>query len=111
MKEVRPKLKEVFDFLKKNKYVLATLIFVALILFSSYNVFKYRKLYAQRKELMEKKKYYENEIKKDSANTIKLQKSIKEIERYGREKFMMKRENEDIYIIKSSADTVKTDKK
>lgn len=110
MKEINPKLKKVFLFLK-NKYVIVTIIFILLILFSPYGIFQYRRLNNQRKELREKKIYYEDEIKRDSLNTIKLQKSIKEMERFGREKYMMKRENEDIYIIKSAEDTTQINKK
>jgi len=110
MKEVNPKLKKVLVFLK-NKYVIVTIVFIYLILFSRFGILEYRRLNNQRNELIDKKVYYENEIKKDSTNTIKLQKSIKEMERFGREKYMMKRENEDIFIIKSAEDTLQVNKK
>ncbi|MBR1770090.1 MAG: hypothetical protein IJ748_06505 [Bacteroidales bacterium] len=95
--------KKIFNFFK-NRYVIVTIIFILLMLFSSNsNIFYFKDLSKQRKELREKKAYYENEIRRDSLNTIRLQKNVKEIERYGREKYMMKKENEDVYIIKPSS--------
>lgn len=40
------------------------------------------------------------EIKSDSLRILELQKDIKTLEKFGREKYMMKKENEDIYVIK-----------
>lgn len=104
MKELDPKVKKLLAFLK-NKYVIASVVFILILLFSSNNIFYLRKLSKQKKELIQKKDYYEKEIERDSVNMIRLQKNLREVERYGREKYMMKRENEDIYIIKSSQDT------
>ena len=42
--------------------------------------------------------YYKNKISKDKATIEKLQDSLS-LERYAREKYLMKKENEDIYII------------
>mgnify|MGYP007112378061 FL=1 len=47
-----------------------------------------------------KKEFYEKEMKQDSINIIKLKTDFDAIEKYGREKYMMKRDNEDIYIIR-----------
>ncbi len=105
MKNINPKLKKVL-IVAKNKYFIATAVFVLVLFISQYNIPSYLKLRKQKKDLKAKKEYLEREIKKDSINTLKLQKNIKEIERYGREKYMMKKDNEDIYIIRSSKDTI-----
>ena len=49
-------------------------------------------------ELETNKKYYKDEITKDSIS-IKHLKNDDHVEKYGREKYFMKRNNEDIYII------------
>ncbi|MGB0879569.1 MAG: FtsB family cell division protein [Polaribacter sp.] len=48
--------------------------------------------------------FYESKIKEDKAIIKKLQDSL-QLERFAREKYLMKKENEDIYIIEF--DTIK----
>ena len=55
------------------------------------------------------KKYYQDEIRKDSENIKKL-KNPDQIEKYAREKYYMKRESEDIYIIEFEGDSIKDEK-
>lgn len=50
-------------------------------------------------DLNTEKEYYQTEILSDSAALVKLQNSNEELERYAREKYLMKRDNEDIYLI------------
>ena len=49
-------------------------------------------------ELQDNKKYYQKEIAKDKAVIEKLQDSV-ELEKFARQKYYMKRPDEDIYII------------
>jgi len=44
--------------------------------------------------------FYSNEIEKDSIEYKELLNNEEERERFAREKFLMKKENEDIYIIR-----------
>jgi cell division protein FtsB len=64
-----------------------------------------RILNKQLNELEDNKKYYQNEIKKDDEN-IKLLKNPDQIEKYAREKYYMKRDSEDIYIIEFEDDSL-----
>ena len=90
------------------KYVVAIVIFFVLILsLKDYNIFQYRKLKKQRTELEQRKAMYEEEIKQDSINTYKLQKDIHAMEKFGREKYLMKKENEDIFRIIQSSEEIK----
>ena len=50
-------------------------------------------------DLNTEKEYYQTEILSDSAALVKLQNSNEELEHYAREKYLMKRDNEDIYLI------------
>jgi cell division protein FtsB len=65
-----------------------------------------RVLNKQLDELEDNKKYYQDEIKKDEEN-IKLLKNPDQIEKYAREKYYMKRDSEDIYIIEFEGDSIK----
>jgi cell division protein FtsB len=49
--------------------------------------------------------YYKEEIKKDQEN-IKQLKNSEQIEKYAREKYYMKKDSEDIYIIEFEGDTI-----
>lgn len=93
-----------------NKYIWVLLFFGGWMLFlDNYSYFDHRVLNNEIEELETNKKYYQEEIKKDKEN-IKLLKNPTLIEKYAREKYFMKKENEDIYIIEFEGDTVKKDK-
>ena len=92
------------EILKKfnNKYIIATLIFAVVILFiDQYNVFSQGKNYKKLRKAKEKVEYYENEIEKKQETLDKLHKDSALMERIAREKYMMKRDNEVIYIIEA----------
>ncbi|MCF8323240.1 MAG: septum formation initiator family protein [Flavobacterium sp.] len=89
-----------------NKYIWVLLFFSTWMLFlDNYSYFDHRVLDEQIDELETNKTYYRTEIKKDEEN-IKLLKNPNHIEKYAREKYFMKKENEDIYIIEFEGDTV-----
>ena len=54
------------------------------------------------KNLEEKKFFYETEIKEDSIKLYNLKNIKEEQEKFAREKFLMKKEKEDVYIINKS---------
>lgn len=83
----------------KNLYILIFVVFVVWMLFFDANSWLiHRELNADMDDLQDEKEYYQKEIEKDK-------KAIKELsteegtERIAREKYYMKKENEDIYII------------
>lgn len=81
-----------------NKYLLISLLFsIWMIFLDNYSYMDQRQLNKQIEELQDNKKYYQEEIKKDKQS-IKLLKNEDQVEKYAREKYYMKRENEDIYI-------------
>jgi cell division protein FtsB len=92
------------EILKKfnNKYIIATLIFAAVIIFvDQYNLFYQIKNFKKRKEARNKVEYYENEIKKQQETIERLHRDTALMEKIAREKYMMKRDNEVIYIIEA----------
>lgn len=95
-----------FRFLR-NKYVWVLLFFCAWMLFlDNYSYFDHHILNNEIEELENNKKYYQEEITKDQQN-IKLLKNPDQIEKYAREKYYMKKDSEDIYIIEFEGDTIK----
>ena len=90
-----------------NKYLLISLLFAVWMLFlDNYSYMDQRQLNKQIDELQDNKKYYQDEIKKDNQS-IKLLKNQDQVEKYAREKYYMKKENEDIYIVEYEGDTIK----
>jgi cell division protein DivIC len=95
-----------FKFLS-NKYVWVLLFFCAWMLFlDNYSYFDHRILNKEIEELEDNKKYYEDEISRDKQD-IKQLKDSNYVEKYAREKYYMKKDSEDIYIIEFEGDTVK----
>ena len=82
-----------------NKYIWVLLFFVSWMMFlDNYSYLDHRLLNKQIQELEDNKEYYKEEINQD-LKSIKSFKNPDQIEKYAREKYYMKRENEDIYII------------
>lgn len=92
-----------YPFLKwlTNRFVIATLFFIIwLLFFDTYAYFDHRIINEEIQKLEDNRDYYQSEIDSDDKNIRKLYRK-EEVERYAREKYYMKRENEDIYIIDS----------
>ena len=93
-----------------NRYVIVLAFFTVWMLFlDNTSYMEHRILNKQLNELEDNKKYYQEEIKKDEEN-IKLLKNPDQIEKYAREKYYMKRDSEDIYIIDFEGDSIKDEK-
>jgi len=93
-----------------NRYVIVLVFFSVWMLFlDNTSYMDHRVLNKQLDELEDNKKYYQDEIRKDDEN-IKLLKNPDQIEKYAREKYYMKRDSEDIYIIEFEGDSIKDEK-
>ena len=87
-----------------NRYFLVFAIFVVWMIFlDNYSLLDHQVLNKEINELEDNKKYYKDEIKMDQQK-IKLLKNPEQIEKYAREKYYMKRDSEDIYIIEFEED-------
>lgn len=94
-----------FKFLS-NKYIWSLLFFATWMIFlDNYSYFDHRLLDNQIEELEDNKTYYQEEILKDQAQ-IKQLKNPHQVEKYAREKYYMKKDSEDIYIIEFEGDTI-----
>lgn len=77
-----------------------------MIFLDNYSYFDHQILNKQIDELEDNKNYYQDEIAKDEKS-IKNLKNPGQIEKYAREKYYMKRDSEDIYIIDIEEDRIK----
>lgn len=84
----------------RNKYFLATVGFVVWMLFFDHNdLFTQLERRGELNQLKQSKQYYEKQIAENRKFSNDLQFNASAIERYAREKYMMKRDNEDLFII------------
>lgn len=89
-----------------NKYIWVLLFFASWMIFlDNYSYFEHRILDNQIDELEDNKEYYQEEIKKDEQQ-IKQLRNPEQVEKYAREKYYMKKDSEDIYIIEFEGDTL-----
>lgn len=90
----------------KNKYTIAFGVFLVCILFLDRNdVFNQLQRRQELKKLEEKKKYYQQEIDKTQTDLNSLQNNPQALEKFAREKFYLKKSNEDVFIVEPVPDT------
>lgn len=83
-----------------NKYLLTTLAFIAwMIFFDSNNLMTRNKLQAKLDSLNQAKQFYIQEIRRDSALYQGLLHDSLQLEKFAREKYLMKKDNEDLYLV------------
>lgn len=84
----------------RNKYFLATIAFVLLLLLNDRNsLFDQYEYSKNLKEVKEKHQHYQKEITKVRAQQQELFGSGKNLEKFARERYLMKRDNEDIFVM------------
>ena len=82
-----------------NKYVIVISIFIVWMGFFDENSFiNHREFNKEIDKLENEKKYYNSEIKKDKELIKKLD-NKEQLEKFAREEYHMKKENEEIYLI------------
>ncbi len=85
-----------------NRYVYTTVIFVVVILFiDQFNLFEQIRLHRLLKDQKQQIEYYDKEIKESKEYLNALQNDTATMEKVAREQYMMKRDNEVVYIIEN----------
>ena len=84
----------------KNKYVLTSLVFLLwLLLFDQNNLSERRKNTNEYNQLLEEKEYYQKKIEEDKKRIEELKTNNDNLEKFAREQYLMKKDNEDIFIV------------
>ncbi len=84
----------------KNKYIITTLLFIIWLLFFDQNNLLERKKYLKEyNQLLKDKEYYLNKIEEDKKRLEELQTNDENLEKFAREQYLMKKDNEDIFVI------------
>jgi cell division protein FtsB len=83
-----------------NRYTITLLLFAAWMIFFDANSLKRQHILNGRiDEIKQMKAFYVAEIEKNNKAIYELETNIETIEKYAREKYMMKRDSEDVYMV------------
>jgi cell division protein FtsB len=87
-------------FTRKRIMLLLVAMFAVWMLFlDDFNMFRQLSLNSKIKEMEQQKEYYRQEIKSDSAMINTLNANLDSLEKYAREKYLMKKDHEDIFLV------------
>lgn len=99
-------IKKITPYLRKivlNKYFLTVLIFSIIVIFFGKHSLRSRWTTAKNiKSLNKEIKFYKDEIESNKQKMNDMQSGDESLERFAREKYYLKKENEDIFIIKEN---------
>jgi len=101
MKAILPKIKWLLkNVVFKNKYILTLTVFaIWILLFDSNNLIDRFEQIEKRNQLKQTKEFFLEKIQRDSIQLYELKTNNDNLEKYAREHYLMKRANEDIYVI------------
>jgi len=88
-------------FIKKNRIVLGIILFflIWMLFFDEYNMIRMRRDNLKLKSFKEESIYLKKKIEEDRMQLDKLQNNMEELERFAREEYLLKKDNEEVYII------------
>lgn len=87
-----------FQFFSNKYFIIAVVFVVWMFFFDTNSFFVHQELNQEINELENNKNYFQNEITRDKEFLEKL-KDEDEMEKFARETYYLKKENEDIFII------------
>lgn len=94
------KSRNILKFVSRHKYSLTLIVFILIVgVIDSNSLLKRHKLIKENDFLRDEIEYYENISKRDSSRLKQLKENSKAIIRVAREDYLMKAENEDVFII------------
>lgn len=99
-------------YIKRFKSLILIGLFLGwMLIFDSNNIIKQVEYVNTLSKLEQEREYYLHEINENQSSTNSLVTNIDKLERYAREKYLMKKENEDIFLIIDQAEQEKEQEK
>ncbi len=84
----------------KHKYLIGFVVYIIWLGFFDENNLVYKhKLSNRIKELQQQKEHYKTEIEQNVRKLKEIEESNESLEKFAREEYLMKKENEDIFVI------------
>ena len=95
-KEIKAGLKKIV----RNKYLVATILFLAFIVFFDENsIVSHQKNRQRLNELIEQKDYYKERIIADKQKLEDLNSGAQDLEKFAREQYYMSKPDEDVFVV------------
>ena len=92
----------------KNKYLISLSVFAAILLFFDKNdFFSQNQRRNELLELQQSKEYYTKQLAIERKELEQLKTNPATLEKYAREKYLMKRDNEDLFVLPKSPENIK----
>ncbi|MGV3765389.1 MAG: FtsB family cell division protein [Chitinophagaceae bacterium] len=92
----------------KNKYMIALIVFAVWVLFFDRNdIITQTERRSELRDLQQSKAYYEQEISLTNKELRQLDSNPALLEKYAREKYFMKKPNEELFVIPTPEASVK----
>lgn len=91
----------ILQFVDKNKIYLGIVLFfvIWMLFFDEFNWVRIRRDKLKLDALKKEAEYLEQKIETDKSRLKALRTDTSELEKFAREKYLMKKENEDVYVI------------
>ncbi len=84
----------------RNKYILTLTVFAVVMLFIDHNdIFNQLERKKQLNDLLASKKFYQQQIDQTKRSLSDLQNNAAALEKYAREKYLLKKDNEDLFVV------------
>ena len=90
---------KIIDIVKNRFFIAFMAFFLWVLLFDENNLIERIQLVNQYKQLEQDKAYYLEQLEKDSRRLEELQTNNENLEKFAREEYLMKRPNEDVFVI------------
>lgn len=85
-----------------NKYLICLIFLIVWVLFfDETDYFSQRNRVADLEKLNQKKQYYQKEIETAKQELMDIQNNSTALEKFAREKYLMKKDGEDVFIIEN----------
>ena len=98
-------LKKITPFIANRYFVVAVGFFVWMLFFDQRDFFQQRERTAELKKVEAAKKYYQQEIEKTKQHLKNLQNNPASVEKYARERYLLRREGEEVYLFEDTMPT------
>ena len=84
----------------KNKYLIATILFIVWMLFFDHNnIFLHLQYRKELNELKADKKYYQEQIDLTRKDVDLIKSNPQAMEKVAREQYLMKKDDEDVFVV------------
>ncbi|WP_163718053.1 FtsB family cell division protein [Mangrovibacterium lignilyticum] len=79
--------------------ITSVLFFIYILLINEHNLVQHFQNKAKLQQLIKQKEFLEEKIEADQTKIQELQTNQKNLEKFAREQFLMRKENEDVFVV------------